>query len=75
MLEGKDAEANRLLEDYRNFFNFEIDVRSNGVTVTDFSKRMDKGSGASTARLFSSLLQRRWRAHWESCAVIKAACR
>ncbi|HDS1108388.1 TPA: AAA family ATPase [Stenotrophomonas maltophilia] len=45
MLEGKDAEANRLLEDYRNFFNFEIDVRSNGVTVTDFSKRMDKGSG------------------------------
>lgn len=45
MLEGKDSETAKLLEDYRNFFNFEIEVLSNGVAVTNFSKRMDKGSG------------------------------
>ena len=45
MLEGKDTETAKLLEDYRNFFNFELEVFSNGVLVTNFSKRMDKGSG------------------------------
>ncbi|MFC5570811.1 SbcC/MukB-like Walker B domain-containing protein [Lysobacter yangpyeongensis] len=45
MLEGKDVASAYLLEDYRHFFNFEVEVRNAGVRVTDFAKRMDKGSG------------------------------
>ena len=45
MLEGKDVASSHLLEDYRHFFNFEVEVRSNGVKVTNFATRMDKGSG------------------------------
>ena len=45
MLEGKDMVSAYLLEDYRHFFSFQVEVRSNGVKVADFAQRMDKGSG------------------------------
>ena len=45
MLEGKDAATAMLMEDYRRFFNFEIEVLHNGIKVDIFKNRMDKGSG------------------------------
>lgn len=45
MLEGNDAGTSLLMEDYRRFFNFEVEVRHNGIKVDTFKNRMDKGSG------------------------------
>lgn len=45
LLEGVDAESQGLLEDYRRFFSFDVEVRSEGKKVSTLGSRMVKGSG------------------------------
>ncbi|MEO6923669.1 MAG: SbcC/MukB-like Walker B domain-containing protein [Bryocella sp.] len=45
LLEDVTGPSQELLRDYRKFFAFEVEVRHQGVKISDLKSRMEKGSG------------------------------